>query len=140
MVYSKAQKLADFQLIENLLEECYNDPNFCVEKMAQKLGLSLSYFRDIIEYHFQICPQKLIEIFRLCKSLKLLEEGLLEYQIIKRIGYSSTRTFRRAFKNRFGILPSEYKKLTSENNIHYLPPYLRKLRSPNFTSLQEISI
>lgn len=116
---SKSRILSDFSLIEKLLEKHHIDSNFCVEMMANKLGISVSYLRDVLEKNYEISPHQLIENYRLWKSLKLLERDLKEYQIINRIGYSNTRTFRRAFKKRFGILPSIYRKLTIKDKIRF---------------------
>jgi len=123
MTPSKSKALSDYLIIDKILEECFSDPNFCVERMSNKLGISVSYLRELIINHFEIRPQKLIENYRLTKSLELLENDLNEYDIIKQIGYSSTRTFRRAFKNRFKLLPTQYKrykniKITETKKIH----------------------
>ena len=117
---SKSKVLSDLRVINNILCDCYSDPNFCVERMADKLEISTSYLREIICLNFEICPQKLIESFRLQKSLDLIEKDLKEYEIVIQIGYSNTRSFRRAFKKRFRILPSNYRKIIeySKHNAH----------------------
>lgn len=108
---SKSRFLSDYLIVDKLLDECYRDPNFSVKRMSTKLGISVSYLRELVTCRFEINPHKLIENYRLTKSLELLENDMKEYDIINRIGYSSTRTFRRAFKNRLNMLPIQYKTL-----------------------------
>ena len=99
-----------------MIEENYSNCNFNVDSMARMLGISKAYLREIIGMQQGLSPQKLIEGFRLEKSLKLIEKDLTEYQIAKAVGYSSPRSYRRAFKLRFGILPSIYKKILNSTS------------------------
>jgi AraC-like DNA-binding protein len=56
-----------------------------------------------------LSPQQYIQELRLNRAYELLDNSTNNYsvqQIALQIGYKDTRSFSRAFKNRFGKLPS----------------------------------
>ncbi len=65
-----------------------------------------------------MCPQKVIEFFRLKEAVNLLSSTEYPiYHISKIVGYSNYKTFRSAFKKNLGCTPSEYRNI-SFNNIN----------------------
>ena len=128
----KKKILSGDNFIKKLIGENYANCDFNVDLMARKLGISKVYLREIISMRYGTSPHKLIEGYRLEKSLILLEKDLTEYQISKKVGYSSTRSYRRAFKSRFGILPGKYKEIIKSetgNISEYKQKLLEKLWS-----------
>lgn len=65
---------------------------------------------------FEKSPQWLIETVRIGEALKELskQDGRL-YEVCKRVGYMNHKTFRRAFKKRLGITPSEFREMVSKD-------------------------
>jgi thermitase len=72
-------------------------------------------------------PQKLADV-----TISSLQSGALpvisslEYQVANKIGYSSPRSYRRAFKSRFGMLPSKYKEIIN-SQIYCISEYKHEL-------------
>ena len=122
----KKKILRGDDFLEKMIEENYTNSEFNVDSMSRMLGISKAYLREIIGMQHGLSPQKLIEGFRLEKSLKLIEKDLTEYQIAKAVGYSSPRSYRRAFKLRFGILPSIYKEIIN-SQIYCISEYKHEL-------------
>ena len=123
---SKKKVFRSKHFIEKLILQNFSDTNFNVDLMARLIGISKAYLREIISMQYGISPHKLIEGYRLEKSLKLIEKDLTEYQIVRKAGYSSPRSYRRAFKSRFGILPSKYKEIIN-SQIYNISEYKNEL-------------
>jgi two-component system response regulator YesN len=101
-------------LIEEEIRKYYRDPDFTVQHLADKLNVSQSYLREIVHEEFMMSPQKLIEAIRLDESLPLLLTNMDIYTISIKIGYCHSRAYRRAFKNRFGISPYNFREKVKE--------------------------
>ena len=96
-------------LIENEISDHYHEKGFNVKCLAKKLGICESYLREIVHSKFLLSPQQLIETIRLIAGLRLLLDDMRIYEVAIKIGYYNTRSFRRAFKKRFGLTPSQVK-------------------------------
>ncbi len=85
--------------------------NFSIKLMSESLGISVTSLNEYLNFKFGKSPKKIVETLRLESALFFLENNHSLFFICKKIGYSNTRTFRRIFKNRLLITPSEYKGL-----------------------------
>ena len=102
--------------IVNAISNRYIDRLFGVTELAYELNSSESNLREIVCMNFGMSPQKLIETIRLEKTIKLIATDSKQYSIAKTVGYSSTRSLRRAFQKRIGMSPSMYKNILFNNN------------------------
>lgn len=92
-------------LILGVIKDNYSNPDFSVQFLADKLRICVSYLREIVCDKFGICPQQLIGEYRLSIALELIPYKKNFRIVSRKTGYNSIRTFRRAFKNKFGISP-----------------------------------
>lgn len=101
--------------ILNYLNENYMNQQLSLSLVAAKFDFSdtnLShFFKEQVEENFS----DYIERLRIEKACELILKGDFSVEeIAGKIGYSSSNTFRRAFKRCIGMIPSEYKK---ENKV-----------------------
>ena len=80
------------------------------EQLARKLGVSVRVLQRFLAEH-GTTPSALIEEFRAAESRRLLDDRRLSVEeISSRVGYSSARAFRRAFKRATGQTPTDYRR------------------------------
>jgi len=118
--------------IEKQIRNNFFNFSFDVHLLSEKLNLSESYLREIINLHFNCSPHHLIETIRLEEAVRLLNNNDLKiYSIASRVGYSNLRTFRRSFYKRFSISPQCLKDLilNSENQSKEIERILHALWS-----------
>ena len=91
-------------------DENYKE-NITIESVAKKLMLSNSCVSHIFTNKLQMNFRDYINSLRLKYTLQLLKEDKLTItEIAYESGFSTIRTFNRAFKKKFGISPLQYKK------------------------------
>jgi two-component system response regulator YesN len=91
-----------------LIDWRFRDPNFCVKGICYEMGMGMSALYELVSMKCGTTPHELIEKRRLKEILRLMRNDYLPLvAIVSRSGFSSTRTFRRAFKKIFGMAPSE---------------------------------
>lgn len=93
-----------------LIETTMEDPNFVIDDLVQKLGMSRSVFYTKIKSLTGLSPIDFIKDIKLQRAARLLESG--EYMIKEvafMIGISDMKHFREIFKTKFGLSPSEYR-------------------------------
>ena len=94
--------------IEKAVRASISDPRFSVERLAEAVGLSVSYLREIAESEYGTGPRWLIETIRIEEALKMLADGGGSvFSISRKVGYSNVRSFRKAFEKRVNMSPSE---------------------------------
>lgn len=87
-----------------------DDPDFKMEDLAAELHMSRSQIFRKVSAVSGSTPQELLRIIRMKKAAFLLQYGDDNVsQIMYQVGYRSTSHFARAFKQAFGLNPSEYK-------------------------------
>jgi methylphosphotriester-DNA--protein-cysteine methyltransferase len=100
--------LADAVL--QMILENYSNPQFNVNCLAEKLGKSPSFLREVVYAAYGMGVHELIETVRLQQVIELLGANgdLIEQARIK-TGYAYSKTFRTAFKKRLNLTPQECK-------------------------------
>lgn len=112
MQKSKENRLNETrQMLEGYIGKFYSDPQMCVAKAASAFSLSegyfSQYFKDMTGETFSVY----LENRRILQAKELIEAGQLDMeQIASAVGYSSSGTFRRAFKRATGLPPTGWKK------------------------------
>lgn len=85
--------------------------NLTIEQLADLAGQSLSSFKRIFKKHFDDTPANYIRTKRLKKAADLLQHSPLTISEISfEIGYDDSSYFSRLFLQKFGQLPSDFRK------------------------------
>ncbi len=97
------------------IEENYTNSQFDLISCAETFGLSESYFSTFFKDIFGTTFSSYLEKTRLEKAKVLIIENKMDLEkIAASVGYSSSATFRRAFKRVFGVSPSTWKQLAQQ--------------------------
>ena len=103
---------ADEQFLWKLKEAILarlGDDQLGVESLAEEIGLSRSQLLRKITALTGVSVNELIRTFRLQKAAQLLEQNCAPVmQIAYEVGFSNLSYFSKLFKERYGVLPSDY--------------------------------
>jgi AraC family transcriptional regulator of adaptative response / DNA-3-methyladenine glycosylase II len=100
-----------------------------VKDLADKLGISTRWLRELFQQQLGANPQTILLSKKLDIAKNLLETSTLSItDIAFSSGFQSIRRFNDAFKTRFGKTPSNFKNEPSSNKelkirLNYRPPY-----------------
>jgi AraC-like DNA-binding protein len=109
-----------FDILEGVIRLNYRDTNFNVDDLARISRISLSHLREQVRRHYGFPPHYLIENVRLENALYLLMLDFDICDICIDVGFANSQSFRRTFKRRFNICPTEFKQvlgITEENKL-----------------------
>ena len=102
----------DKQFIEkaiNVVEDYYSNPDFGVELFANEMAMSRVHLHRKLTSLIDYSPNNYIRNIRLTKAAELLKEGELNVtQVSYEVGIFSLSHFAKAFKEKYGVSPSEY--------------------------------
>lgn len=107
-------------LIDKAIEFIQKNPkeNLSLQSIADNAGFSLNYFDAIFRQHTGYSPMEYSRIYKLTRSaLELRRAKKTVLDIALDFGYASPESFTRAFKNFYGIIPSEYRKKYSNEPV-----------------------
>jgi AraC-like DNA-binding protein len=104
--------------IRDYLKKNYSDPSICLSKLSNRFHISESYlshlFKEKTGENFSVHLEnlRLSEAAKRLRSPELYGKGKEQSinSLYIEVGYNSAVTFRRAFKKRFGITPSEMRE------------------------------
>ncbi len=103
----------DKQFLEkavHVVEDQIANPDFSVEMFAGEMAMSRKNLYRKLTSLIDHPPTDLIRNIRLKKAAELLKEGDLNVtQVTYEVGISSLSYFAKAFKEKFGVSPSDYK-------------------------------
>lgn len=104
---SRKQKYSESFLL--YVKNNYDKEELSIKQIANSIGLNSSYLSQVIKEEIGVSPMEHLKAFRLQKASVLLETTDLPItEIASLVGYKSSQTFSRAFKNHFGCSPSNY--------------------------------
>lgn len=93
-----------------MLIHTHPEKPWTVESLAKEIGMSRARFADQFTERVGEGPVSYLRGWRLQRAAALLDDTRLNVQqIAAKVGYESTAAFSRAFSQRFGIAPSEYR-------------------------------
>ena len=99
--------------VQQIVRYCsshYKEP-LTVSAVAKALYRSQSYISHTFSERLKISFSDYVNSLRLDDAIRLLKLGGLSIeQVAELSGFPTTRTFHRAFRNKYGISPREYKK------------------------------
>jgi len=108
----KAISKIDVQFLEkatSIIDNRMADPKFSVEILAGEMAMSQMQLYRKLKGLTDLSASDFIRQLRLMKAAKLLKEGELNViQVSYEIGISSPSYFAKAFKERYGVTPSDY--------------------------------
>ncbi len=99
--------------IGRALELIHNDAasDWTVASLASEVGMSRSRFAERFADMIGESPMKYLADWRLQQALVLLGQSRINVQeVAARVGYQSPAAFTRAFAQRFGVPPTEYRQ------------------------------
>lgn len=104
------QKPGEFtRKVQALIQEHISDPDFDVESIAAITGMSRIHVNRKLKAESAPSPSVMLKEARMAKASALLKENTLTIaQICKICGFSRPSYFATAFKEYFGVTPSEY--------------------------------
>ncbi|MBQ3528400.1 MAG: helix-turn-helix transcriptional regulator [Clostridia bacterium] len=94
--------------------------NITIEDIATHAGFSTDYFNRIFFAHTGFSIMEYVRFNRLksaARLLRLTDKDILD--IALDCGYEAHESFSRAFKNHYGITPSEYRRKYEKEEIYY---------------------
>lgn len=102
----------------NLLSQCDLPASLTIEQCATSLAMSMTSFRRKLtqeESSYKLIQSKFLN--ELCVTALLIKDIKIDELAIK-LGYSERATFERAFRQKFGITPAQFRELSLIGNEH----------------------
>ena len=102
--------------ISRALQLIHVDPSspWTVQSLAKEVAMSRSRFADRFRDLIGMGPMAYLSEWRLQKALALLDDTHFSVQqVAQQTGYQSPSSFSRAFHNKFGVAPREFRSLAS---------------------------
>ena len=97
--------------IKDYIDENFEDPSLCLNKIADEFPISESYFSYLFKEEMGVNFSSYLERKRMERAIELLKSTTLTIQeIYQQIGYNSSHTFRRVFKKIYGMSPNQARK------------------------------
>lgn len=95
--------------IMNYINENYRN-NITLEDIADCFFLSVSSVCHIFQSTYGISVKKYITNLRMSEARIMLDRGKKAYEVCNELGFTYYSTFYRAYKNHFGVFPSDKKE------------------------------
>jgi AraC-like DNA-binding protein len=106
---TKSEKNNLIDTIVSYIHTNYKDPALCLSKISDEFHISESYFSHTFKENMNINFSVYLEDLRLTEAARLIKEGNSGLnEIGLEVGYNNQTSFRRAFKKKFGVSPSNY--------------------------------
>ena len=110
----------EHEFIQNLnacLEQCYQDHEIRIAKVASDLALSERQLYRKLRSISGMTPSLYLRQFRLEKACALLTKGMSASSVSLEVGFSSQSYFSKCFRERYGISPAKFSssKKNTEN-------------------------
>lgn len=85
--------------------------NISIQQIAERLGLTRSYFFTIFKKNIGMSPNAYLVKIRLKRAEELIRElNVPPFVAASSVGYTDPYHFSKVFKKRYGVSPSEYAK------------------------------
>jgi HD-like signal output (HDOD) protein/AraC-like DNA-binding protein len=100
------------EAVNNLLQRCEVPASLTIEQCASTLAMSMTSFRRKLaqeESSYKLIQSKFLNEF--CVHA-LLTKAIKIDDLAHKLGYSERATFERAFRQKFGITPSQFRELS----------------------------
>lgn len=94
--------------MNGIITELISSEDFSIDLLAERLNMSRSSFYRKITSVVGMSPNDYLKNFRLNHAAELLCEGCRVTEVAERVGFTSSSYFTKCFREKFGVLPSEY--------------------------------
>lgn len=95
--------------MNELMTENLSDEQFTIDVLAEMLNMSRSSFYRKLKALTGMTPVDYMKNFRLDAAAKQLREGMRVSEVVDNVGFASTSYFSKCFKDKYGVLPRDYK-------------------------------
>ncbi len=114
----KSNKDVVMERIKRYIDNNYTDKCISTAYLAEKFGLSNSYFSTQFKNVFSVSPTDYFTELRIKKAMRLLLDTTLPiYKIADMTGYEDTNYFIRVFKKKTNITPAEYRQQNKDEKV-----------------------
>ena len=107
--------------LESLMhsEKPFTDPDIDRNKVSEMLGTNRQYLADAVKHETGLTFSAYIGILRLKYALELLDcnPGLTLEAVAEDSGHGSYSSFFRAFTQKYGMTPSEYRRFSTDKTV-----------------------
>lgn len=101
--------------IEKYIQEHYQDPSLCLNKISDEFQISESYFSHMFKEKTGVNFSVYLENIRMKEAARLVRETDANLSsLYLEVGYNNGNTFRRAFKKTYGITPSSMRETAAQ--------------------------
>ena len=90
------------------MEQVVNE-NYSIETLADQMNMSHSNLYRKMKSLFGMPPNNYVKNFRLNKAAELIANGVRIAEAAERLGFVSSSHFAKCFKEKFGMLPKDYR-------------------------------
>ncbi|WP_028974826.1 helix-turn-helix domain-containing protein [Spirochaeta cellobiosiphila] len=99
--------------IDNLIELDLSNPLLSIDTICHDLGYSRSTLNRKILKLSGLSSQQYIQSYRLRRAMEMLQNigDCNITEIAYKVGFSSSAYFTKCFKNKYGVLPSQFKQV-----------------------------
>lgn len=105
-----------FVLAVQMCNEKFRESTFGIETLSKKLFVSRTRLHQLFSKHLNLGIKEYINLLRISCSYDYLADTQMSISAIASLcGYNTVRSFNRAFMQRQGITPSEFRKQCVEN-------------------------
>lgn len=105
--------------VTSIIEDSYKDPNFSIQELAKKIGISRSLLHLKMKKILKINASDYIRKVRMEKAIQLMKEGMLISEVAYKVGYNDPNYFSRVFKKHFNDSPTDYiSKIKNSYNLN----------------------
>ena len=98
--------------ILSYIEDNYANPLLNLSQMAEDFNIKENFLYYFFRSRIHKSFAQYLEDFRLEKAKSIIETDIKEpvHTLAEKCGYANSQTFRRAFKKKYGLTPSEFKQ------------------------------
>lgn len=105
-----SQKDVEFvEKVNTILLELIADENYSIDSLADQMNMSRSNFYRKIKALSGMSPNDYLKNFRLNKAAELIVAGTRIIEVAEKLGFTSSSYFARCFREKFGVLPKDYR-------------------------------
>lgn len=94
--------------IKRFIQENFTDPTICLSMLSERFNISESYLSHLFKQKTGENFSVFLESLRLSEAARRLSDPACNLSTLyQELGYNNSASFRRAFKKRYGMTPSE---------------------------------
>lgn len=93
------------------IRACCAAGSFCVADAASLLGYSTEHFIRLFRSRMHTTPYQYASDLRMLEAAQLLTAGRTVNEVAEKLGFAESKTFARAFTQKYGLSPARYRRL-----------------------------